>query len=81
MLTPFMAEEAVLIVPGDLEAKDASNQLHYVVNTISQFMQKDEHLWLSFPLIFSNSSSLLDLYIICDWSIIYLENTLVIHCI
>lgn len=33
-----MAEEAVFIVPGDLEAKGARIQLHYVVNTISQFM-------------------------------------------
>lgn len=48
----FMAEEAVLIVPGDLEAERCSNQLHYIVNTINHLCKRTNICDSVFPLLF-----------------------------
>ena len=83
MLIPFMAEEAVLIVPGGLEAERCQQSTplcsYYNWSIIYLFI----YLFMTqfSPSFFFNGSSLLDWYIICDSSFIYLESTLVIHCI
>lgn len=83
MLIPFMAEEAVLIVPGGLEAERCQQSTPLCSYYNWSIYVKGPLFVTQFSpsFFFFNGSSLLDWYIICYSSFIYLESTLVIHCI